>query len=462
MKKNIYELFSCKNSEELYKKIKQKSATVQELLQAYQYQKTMAHYNETRLTTSEKAFEYLSQLPVPQGTEAWLIFCDSKLRPIYVSKANIKREESFKREIVNGVQAGAESVFLYYREELKQKYYYPYFLSQFGLVQIKVTDQMEYKNNAIGTLPCIYSQQQKMEYLFQNKRGRKKEPFQSVILPDKTEEFLCYYARNEAIGLHIEKDFEKMKELLKISKEQRKQEVLGYLGYDFQGKVYKIEDLFYGGRNATLLDYRIVLSSLFSDNKLQGIVLYHNHPSGDPNPSKEDIEATNHISKICNNFGIEFKDHLVIGKFGVYSFAKENPNCVKPIGEFKNFEEKKELTEVKKAIIQFCNREYDMNLQLNDFEKEYPDLSHVGIAYSETENGLNEIEYELNLIEVTATKKVNGRSVFFKDYFQKTGQRMEAWEQMKEDMNSSSFELLIKHQDLENDRKKTFEEITMN
>jgi DNA repair protein RadC len=50
------------------------------------------------------------------------------------------------------------------------------------------------------------------------------------------------------------------------------------------------------------------------------LILVHNHPSGDPKPSKADIEMTREIAKAAQALGIELHDHLVIGKRGHASF----------------------------------------------------------------------------------------------------------------------------------------------
>ena len=50
------------------------------------------------------------------------------------------------------------------------------------------------------------------------------------------------------------------------------------------------------------------------------IVLVHNHPSGDPSPSKADIEITKEINQIAKLLGISIHDHLIIGKNGHASF----------------------------------------------------------------------------------------------------------------------------------------------
>ena len=48
------------------------------------------------------------------------------------------------------------------------------------------------------------------------------------------------------------------------------------------------------------------------------IILLHNHPSGDPTPSQEDLDATENIKKAANLLGIELLEHIVIGN-GIYT-----------------------------------------------------------------------------------------------------------------------------------------------
>jgi DNA repair protein RadC len=46
------------------------------------------------------------------------------------------------------------------------------------------------------------------------------------------------------------------------------------------------------------------------------IIMVHNHPSGDPTPSKADIEMTREVAKAARTLGIEVHDHLIIGRSG--------------------------------------------------------------------------------------------------------------------------------------------------
>ena len=50
------------------------------------------------------------------------------------------------------------------------------------------------------------------------------------------------------------------------------------------------------------------------------LVLAHNHPSGDPTPSKEDIAMTRAIVEACCPLGITVHDHIIIGREAIASF----------------------------------------------------------------------------------------------------------------------------------------------
>ena len=50
------------------------------------------------------------------------------------------------------------------------------------------------------------------------------------------------------------------------------------------------------------------------------IVLVHNHPSGDPTPSRADIQMTNQIAEIAKPLGIVLHDHIIVGRDGHVSF----------------------------------------------------------------------------------------------------------------------------------------------
>src|SRR5680860_143981 len=54
------------------------------------------------------------------------------------------------------------------------------------------------------------------------------------------------------------------------------------------------------------------------------IIIIHNHPSGDPEPSTDDIEITNRISRSCSIMGINLLDHIIIAEKGYFSFKQKD------------------------------------------------------------------------------------------------------------------------------------------
>jgi DNA repair protein RadC len=54
----------------------------------------------------------------------------------------------------------------------------------------------------------------------------------------------------------------------------------------------------------------------------RGMILAHNHPSGDCRPSLRDIEGTQKISTVAKPLGIEIVDHLIFSEVSVYSMRK--------------------------------------------------------------------------------------------------------------------------------------------
>lgn len=54
-----------------------------------------------------------------------------------------------------------------------------------------------------------------------------------------------------------------------------------------------------------------------------GVICFHNHPSGDPSPSVEDIQVTERLFRAGRIVGIELIDHIIIGD-GVFFSMREN------------------------------------------------------------------------------------------------------------------------------------------
>ena len=77
-----------------------------------------------------------------------------------------------------------------------------------------------------------------------------------------------------------------------------------------------------GSLTASLVHPREVYTAVLNPEwRASAIIFVHNHPSGDPQPSQEDIEITRRLKEIADLFGIRLNDHIILGADRYYSFS---------------------------------------------------------------------------------------------------------------------------------------------
>jgi DNA repair protein RadC len=91
------------------------------------------------------------------------------------------------------------------------------------------------------------------------------------------------------------------------------QEHLKVLLLDTRNRLMRIVEVYRGSLNASMVRVGEVLRDAVRENAA-ALIVVHNHPSGDPTPSPEDIALTRTIIDAGNLLDIEVLDHLVIGK----------------------------------------------------------------------------------------------------------------------------------------------------
>ena len=77
-----------------------------------------------------------------------------------------------------------------------------------------------------------------------------------------------------------------------------------------------------GSLNASIVHPREVMIPAIRESAAS-FALIHNHPSGDPTPSQQDLEITHRLNKTGKIVGIHMVDHIIIGGNGFFSFADE-------------------------------------------------------------------------------------------------------------------------------------------
>lgn len=82
---------------------------------------------------------------------------------------------------------------------------------------------------------------------------------------------------------------------------------------------YKVSS---GGLDATIVDKKIICKVAI-DALASGVILVHNHPSGDSRPSSSDIKATRDVKDCLKLFDIVLMDHIILTSTEYYSFTEE-------------------------------------------------------------------------------------------------------------------------------------------
>lgn len=127
---------------------------------------------------------------------------------------------------------------------------------------------------------------------------------------------VCEFARRlsrpiEAPQVQINQP-EDVANLLMDELRYEKREMVKVILLNVKNIVVKIDNICLGSDNSAILKPRDALIEAIKMG-IPKIILVHNHPSGDPTPSKADIEFTDRLGQAASLMGIELLDHIIIG-----------------------------------------------------------------------------------------------------------------------------------------------------
>ena len=91
-----------------------------------------------------------------------------------------------------------------------------------------------------------------------------------------------------------------------------KQEQIHTLVMSIKGRVLKQEIIYQGSVSQALVRIAEVIRPAIQLSA-PGLIIVHNHPSGDPTPSPDDLHLTNQVLEACRLMDLNLLDHLVIG-----------------------------------------------------------------------------------------------------------------------------------------------------
>ena len=107
-------------------------------------------------------------------------------------------------------------------------------------------------------------------------------------------------------------------------------EVIAVLLLDTKNRVLRFETLNEGSTSMAHFSNR-QLVSLAIKHHASGVILAHNHPSGDATPSHRDKQTTIHLKTLLSELDIDLLDHVIVGNQYYYSFTQKQllPNSTK-------------------------------------------------------------------------------------------------------------------------------------
>lgn len=143
-----------------------------------------------------------------------------------------------------------------------------------------------------------------------NIKGIKKiKASQLIAMMELFKRFKTLRAQNQNYKISSPKD---IADMLMNEMSDLNQEVLKLIMLNTKNNVIGIKDVFKGSLNTSIVHPREIFSEAVKRNSAN-IIICHNHPSGDPTPSKEDINITIRIKECGSIMGIDLLDHIIIG-----------------------------------------------------------------------------------------------------------------------------------------------------
>jgi DNA repair protein RadC len=101
----------------------------------------------------------------------------------------------------------------------------------------------------------------------------------------------------------------------------RRKEYFMALLLDGKNRIITRAQISEGSLNQSIVHPREVFNVAVRESAA-AMILLHNHPTGDPSPSPEDLEVTRRLCEAGQLMGIKVLDHIIIGEDGFYSFAE--------------------------------------------------------------------------------------------------------------------------------------------
>lgn len=133
------------------------------------------------------------------------------------------------------------------------------------------------------------------------------------------------FTKNEIVDETRQKEITSTKEVYELIKSKISnytKEHFVVISFDSRNKFLGMDTVSLGTLNANLIHPRETFDAAIRRHAAQ-IIVAHNHPSGDPEPSEDDLEITKRLVESGKILGIEVTDHIIVCKSGYLSFKEK-------------------------------------------------------------------------------------------------------------------------------------------
>jgi DNA repair protein RadC len=137
------------------------------------------------------------------------------------------------------------------------------------------------------------------------------------LIKESTERYL----EKRMVDMDVIKHSKDLLDYLNITIRDKRKECFIAVFLNSKNKVITSETLFTGTLTASSVYPREVVQSALN-HQAAALIFAHNHPSGDPEPSPEDIAVTRQLVQACRLMGITVHEHIIVGSGSHYSFAE--------------------------------------------------------------------------------------------------------------------------------------------
>lgn len=128
--------------------------------------------------------------------------------------------------------------------------------------------------------------------------------------------------KQEAFNGHILENWEKLLDYIQASMSRETTEQLRVIYLNQKNHLLEDKVQSIGTINHTSIYPREIIKHALNINAV-AVIIIHNHPSGDPKASKEDIAMTNELRDASHTMGITLHDHIIASKTGYISFKEQ-------------------------------------------------------------------------------------------------------------------------------------------